>query len=768
MNGTTGQNVNNRRRRPNHHQSNQENINQGPLYGGPPSGFEPQDQHRNHNRPRRGRGGPSGGGRRGGGGNLHARFIKERRDHNGKPMEGQIEDCDVCCQKSDVFGIGKCLHPACMECVIRMRCLGEQKSCHACRAELDKLYFVRKPVDWKYSLPSNAIVRHPDCGLFNIAFEDAYTLECYEKYNLFSCRVCEKKGEFSEFPTFPALKQHVTTHGLTFCHICLEHLNVLTKDRELYNQDDLKKHMNGEKGRYEGFKGHPQCDFCHQRFYDDEFLYRHLRKEHFYCSLCESEMGKNVFFNRVEQLHRHYKKEHHPCLHQDCLAMGIVFKNEMELNVHNAQHHSEGNRSIPVDFQFNRNISRFGESSGRNTSAVHSNSSSGVSVIPAREAVINAPRQAIIIPSAQFTRQQPRTVPAPPRVEIGDFPSLGPPSSAVNGTNWRASVQSSRQAQANSAPSKPLDLASQFPSLGPSNSAASVSSGTSWGTKNIASVLRQPAQRPQKPSTSNVQRKKLVPLPDIWPENMQKKLEAREQGLPEPTDEDPPLPDPHVVLAKKKEPKKKTVKASTVMEKVKPTPLAANNSKFNVFSSVDNDDNEEVATEEWLSSTAMKAKLKKKIAKQEEKEKLMEERRKKKEEEEKKLQEKLTLEKFLHEKKERESAEAARKLEEVKVWDGEQDSEDMPGSSRPKNPEDTDDPLLKALLENHKKYAEERTGPQSALDRIKALTGWFGESKEDKSAEPPRPNTTDDLGSASRVAPPPGFEKLSVSKPPGF
>ncbi|CAD5211114.1 unnamed protein product [Bursaphelenchus okinawaensis] len=770
MNGSMGQKgSNNRRRRPRNSRPNSESQGQ-PNYGVPPPGFEniePPPQPRNQNRPNRG-GRPRLGGQKSPTRKPTSQHVKERRDHNGKPFEGLAEDCDLCCQKSDVFGVGECLHPACMECVIRMRCLGEQKTCHACRTELDKVYFVRNPLNWKvYKIPNDFIVRHPDCGLFNVAFEDSYVMECYERYNLFSCKVCERRGEFSEFPTFPALKQHVTTHGLTFCHICLEHLNVLTKDRELYNQNDLKRHMNGEKGKLEGFKGHPQCNFCMQRFYDDEFQYRHLRKEHFYCSLCDTMFGKNLFFNRVEQLHRHYKQEHYPCLSPDCVAMGIVFKDEMELNVHNAQNHSGHNRSIPVDFQFNRNVSRFGETSGRGNQVVHLNTSSGVSVVPAREPVVNSPRQPTIIHSAQYTRQEPRTVPAPPRVQMNDFPSLAP-SAAISNPNWRSSVQASRQQAQSTSVRQPLDLSSQFPTLGGQvhptpTSSAPTSSG--WGKKNIAAVLKQPAKpAPKKTAVPSESRKKVVPLPDIWPENMQKKLEAREQGLPEPSDIDPPLPDPLVALAKKKEPKKKTVKASIVMEKVKPTPIAEVNSKFNVFASVADDDSEDVATEEWLSSTAMKAKQKKKVAKQQEKERLQEERRKQKEEELKKMEERLTLEKFL---KEKEEAELCKKLA-LKNWDDEGSDqshtpEEGPETSKAavENHQNTDDPLLRALMESNKQYAEERNGPPSALDRIKALTGWFAAPESNKSPE--RPNS-----SSPSIAPPPGFENVPIQKPPGL
>lgn len=52
-------------------------------------------------------------------------------------MTGYIIDCLICCQRSDLFAIGPCLHPICMECAIRMRVLGKSNLCPQCRAEID-------------------------------------------------------------------------------------------------------------------------------------------------------------------------------------------------------------------------------------------------------------------------------------------------------------------------------------------------------------------------------------------------------------------------------------------------------------------------------------------------------------------------------------------------------------------------------------------------------------------------------------------------------
>lgn len=55
-------------------------------------------------------------------------------------MRGALTDCLICCQKSDLYGIGACLHPMCMECAIRMRILGESNACPQCRNEITTVW----------------------------------------------------------------------------------------------------------------------------------------------------------------------------------------------------------------------------------------------------------------------------------------------------------------------------------------------------------------------------------------------------------------------------------------------------------------------------------------------------------------------------------------------------------------------------------------------------------------------------------------------------
>lgn len=44
-------------------------------------------------------------------------------------------------------------------------------------------------------------------------------------------------------------------HELSFCHICCENLNVLTKDRKTYSKTELQQHMQGKNRGEDGFHG---------------------------------------------------------------------------------------------------------------------------------------------------------------------------------------------------------------------------------------------------------------------------------------------------------------------------------------------------------------------------------------------------------------------------------------------------------------------------------------------------------------------------------
>ncbi|KAH7712683.1 hypothetical protein AAVH_19988, partial [Aphelenchoides avenae] len=248
--------------------------------GGDASGRNPQHDHRRqhgqqqqpyrHDQRYQHEGGGGGGGRRqradeGGSSTtdfaprnakfLRKHHVKDRSDHGGVQMTGRVHECLICCQRSDLFGVGACLHPACMECSIRMRICGESDTCPQCRSPIEVMYFVSSPNNWESFEFPRLTVPHRDADKYRIRFENDYAAQCYESYMAHNCHVCQKRGNPASFGTFGALRHHIgQEHELSFCHICCENLNVLTKDRKTYSKTELQQHMQGKNRGEDGFR----------------------------------------------------------------------------------------------------------------------------------------------------------------------------------------------------------------------------------------------------------------------------------------------------------------------------------------------------------------------------------------------------------------------------------------------------------------------------------------------------------------------------------
>ena len=225
--------------------------------------------------------------------------------------------------------------------------------------------------------------------------------------------------------------------------------------------------------------------YCPERFFDDDHLYRHLRKEHYFCQICENDGGHNIFYPKVEELYHHYRKKHHPCTEPDCLAMGIVFKTDVELGVHKASEHGNASRNVNIDFQFSgRNLGHRNPRSGAQNETPMSRRQERISVVPDdTPAPAPAALPSRIVPSAQAP--QVKLVRPSYQTTDRDFPTLGPSAPSLpppsNLPNWRQEVQAVRR-PASQPYQPPLQLNSgeQFPSLGPKNN-NKAGNNTVWG-----------------------------------------------------------------------------------------------------------------------------------------------------------------------------------------------------------------------------------------------------------------------------------------------
>lgn len=149
---------------------------------------------------------------------------------------------------------------------------------------------------------------------------------------------------------WPDLHRHVkSVHRKRMCDLCTRNKKVFTHEHELFSDKELEKHMrrgDDKPGAADqtGFKGHPLCGFCGERFYDDDRLYEHCRMKHERCFICDRRESRNPhYYLDYNALEQHFKKDHFLCNDRECMEKKfVVFESEMDLQAHNLSEHAGG------------------------------------------------------------------------------------------------------------------------------------------------------------------------------------------------------------------------------------------------------------------------------------------------------------------------------------------------------------------------------------------------------------------------------------------
>lgn len=147
---------------------------------------------------------------------------------------------------------------------------------------------------------------------------------------------------------WPDLHRHVrSVHHKKMCDLCTRNKKVFTHEHELFADKELEKHMRKGDDRpgavdQTGFKGHPLCGFCGERFYDGDKLYEHCRNKHERCFLCDRRDSRQPhYFQDYNALEKHFQKDHFLCLDRECLDKKfVVFETEMDLKAHQLSEHA--------------------------------------------------------------------------------------------------------------------------------------------------------------------------------------------------------------------------------------------------------------------------------------------------------------------------------------------------------------------------------------------------------------------------------------------
>ncbi|XP_060816117.1 E3 ubiquitin-protein ligase ZNF598 [Bombus pascuorum] len=243
--------------------------------------------------------------------------------------------CVVCYKNVDIYSIGMCEHPVCYECSTRMRVLCCQNECPICRQDLPKVIFTKEIKPFSQLHKGNLLDTR-----YNIYFD---TPDIQSKfYDLLAnvCYICKERPVFS---TFNSLKDHMRhQHELHYCDLCVENLKIFSHERRCYTRPDLAQHRRKGDIDDKSHKGHPLCEFCDQRYMDNDELFRHLRRDHLYCHFCDAD-GLHQYYSSYDYLRDHFRQEHFLCEEGMCAEEKFtsVFRTDIDLKAHKASVHSK-------------------------------------------------------------------------------------------------------------------------------------------------------------------------------------------------------------------------------------------------------------------------------------------------------------------------------------------------------------------------------------------------------------------------------------------
>ncbi|XP_041473607.1 E3 ubiquitin-protein ligase ZNF598-like isoform X1 [Lytechinus variegatus] len=254
-----------------------------------------------------------------------------------KTTDSLASTCVLCCQEIKIFAIGPCNHPICFKCSTKMRVICHQMYCAVCRSEMPKAIFTNK------LHPFDGIISHkfPNDRKSGIFFGTTRIQEEYRKIVANKCQICGIKREPDA--SFRKLQDHMRKeHTLFFCQLCVDHIKVLPSERKFYTRKELALHRRSGDQDDTSYRGHPLCEFCDDRYFDNDELHRHLRKDHYFCHFCETDGVTNEYYSEYEDLEDHFRSDHFLCEEDKCRTEKFLgaFRSEIDLKAHKAKCHS--------------------------------------------------------------------------------------------------------------------------------------------------------------------------------------------------------------------------------------------------------------------------------------------------------------------------------------------------------------------------------------------------------------------------------------------
>ncbi|KAI1335966.1 hypothetical protein F5Y15DRAFT_396346 [Xylariaceae sp. FL0016] len=268
--------------------------------------------------------------------------VKPATEGDAGSEDVEAEVCFICASPVEHQSVAPCNHRTCHICGLRMRALYKNKECAHCRTTAPFVIFT-DDASKRYEDYTDRDVTSTDENI-GIRYTNEEIVGDTVLLLRYNCPddTCDFAGL-----GWPDLHRHVrTTHHKKMCDLCTRNKKVFTHEHELFTDKELEKHMRKGDDRpgaidQTGFKGHPLCGFCGQRFYDSDKLYEHCREKHERCFLCDREDPREPHYYRdYNALENHFKKDHFLCYDRECLEKKfVVFGSEMDLKAHQLSEH---------------------------------------------------------------------------------------------------------------------------------------------------------------------------------------------------------------------------------------------------------------------------------------------------------------------------------------------------------------------------------------------------------------------------------------------
>ena len=287
-------------------------------------------------------------------------------------------NCVLCFEPLGWVAKGECGHAeVCWLCALRLRWIIGDLSCPLCKVVLNEIDIRAVGVEDKKSLIDVSVIPEnleistppglpprrlgkgaragneahfpiksssPPWTIRSVRFGDSRVFAAAESLVSYGCVYCSPADAVNfKFSSLSDLQTHLLRdHDRVYCSICLTGRRSFLCEQYLFTSSDLERHKrNGDSHLEPPIDAHPVCEFCKgQRFFGEDELRDHLRKNHFLCGVCEWLGWRGEWYSSYNSLNAHYQEAHYPCPEHECIENRfVVFPDEEGLRLHRLDVH---------------------------------------------------------------------------------------------------------------------------------------------------------------------------------------------------------------------------------------------------------------------------------------------------------------------------------------------------------------------------------------------------------------------------------------------